>query len=93
MLHFGMNMPLILMMLYGSVMILIVLLFRTLLKQKLPKFVFPVLWCVVLIRLLIPFSLSSPLSIKVPETSSGTGSFCAISCCMRPCTLNVRITG
>lgn len=69
MLHFGMNMPLILMMLYGSVMILIVLLFRTLLKQRLPKFVFPVLWCVVLVRLLIPFSLSSPLSIKVPETS------------------------
>ncbi len=69
MLHFGMNMPFILMMLYGSVMILLVLLFRILLKKKLPKFVFPILWCVVLIRLLVPFSLSSPLSIKVSEDS------------------------
>ena len=69
MLHFGMNMPFILMMFYGSVMILIVLLFRMLLKKKLPKFVFPILWCVVLVRLLVPFSLSSPLSIKVSGDS------------------------
>ncbi|MBD5476414.1 MAG: hypothetical protein HDR17_10640 [Lachnospiraceae bacterium] len=69
MLHFGMNMPFILMMFYGSVMILIVLLFRILLKKKLPKFVFPILWCVVLVRLLVPFSLSSPLSIKVSGDS------------------------
>ncbi|MDE7132753.1 MAG: M56 family metallopeptidase [Lachnospiraceae bacterium] len=69
MLHFGMNMPFILMMFYGSVMILIVLLFRTLLKKKLPKFVFPILWCVVLVRLLVPISLSSPLSIKVSGDS------------------------
>ena len=69
MLHFGMNMPFILMMLYGSMMIVLVLLFRILLKKKLPKFVFPILWCVVLVRLLVPFSLSSPLSIKVSEDS------------------------
>lgn len=64
MLHFTMNMPFLLMALYGSLMIMIVLLFRGLLKDRLPKFVFPVLWCVVLLRLLVPFSLSSPLTIK-----------------------------
>ncbi len=69
MLHFGMNMPFILMMLYGSMMIVLVLLFRIPLKKRLPKFVFPILWCVVLVRLLVPFSLSSPLSIKVSEDS------------------------
>lgn len=69
MLHFGMNMPFILMMFYGSLMIVFVLLFRILLKKKLPKFVFPILWCVVLVRLLVPFSLSSPLSIKVSGNS------------------------
>ncbi len=69
MLHFGMNMPFILMMLYGSLMILIVLFFRVLLKKRLPKFVFPILWCVILVRLLVPFSLSSPLSIKSYEDS------------------------
>lgn len=34
MLHFEMNMPFILMSFYGSVMILVVLLFRTLLKKN-----------------------------------------------------------
>lgn len=69
MLHFGMNMPFILMMFYGSVMIVLVLLFRILLKKRLPKFVFPILWCVILVRLLVPFSVSSPLTIKVSEDS------------------------
>ncbi len=53
MLHFGMNMPFILMTVYGSMMILIVLLLRALLKKRLPKFVFPILWCVILVRLLV----------------------------------------
>lgn len=66
MLHFRMNMPFYLMAFYGSIMIIIVLIMRGLLKNRLPKFVFPALWCVVLIRLLVPFSLSSPLSMKVP---------------------------
>lgn len=67
MLHFRMNMPFFLMAFYGSIMIVAVLLLRALLKNKLPKFVFPVLWGVVLLRLLVPFSLSSPLSLPVPE--------------------------
>ena len=66
MLHFGMNMPYYLMMLYGSVMIVIVLILRMLFRNRLPKFVFPVLWCVVLLRFVIPFSVSSPLSIPMP---------------------------
>lgn len=71
MLHFRMNMPFFLMAFYGSIMIMVVLLLRALLKNKLPKFVFPVLWGVVLVRLLVPFSLSSPLSLPVPAWLSG----------------------
>lgn len=67
MLHFRMDMPLLLMALYGSIFIIIVLLLRSLFKNRLPKFVFPALWILVLIRLLIPFSLSSPLSAPVPD--------------------------
>lgn len=66
MLHFGMNMPYYLMMIYGSVMIVMVLIPRMLFRNRLPKFVFPVLWCVVLLRFVIPFSVSSPLSIPMP---------------------------
>ena len=66
MLHFGMNMPFYLMMIYGSMMIVMVLILRALFRNKLPKFVFPVLWGVVLLRFLIPFSVSSPLSIHIP---------------------------
>lgn len=66
MLHFQLDMPLHLMTLYGSVMIVLVLLLRCFLRNKLPKFVFPALWSVVLLRLLVPFSLSSPISAPVP---------------------------
>lgn len=75
MLHFGMNMPFYYMALYGSIMIVIVLLLRALLKERLPKFVFPVLWSVVLLRLLVPFSVSSPLSLPVPQASFLSGLF------------------
>lgn len=70
MLHFRIDMPLYLMMLYGSILLSAVLLLRALLKDKLPKFVFPTLWVLVLLRLLVPYALSSPLSVKqVPELS------------------------
>ncbi len=75
MLHFGMNMPFCYMALYGSIMIIIVLLLRAFLKERLPKFVFPVLWGVVLLRLLVPFSVSSPLSLPVPSASFLSGLF------------------
>ncbi|MDE7416534.1 MAG: M56 family metallopeptidase [Lachnospiraceae bacterium] len=67
MFNLKMNMPFYLMVFYGSIMIIAVLVLRGLLKNKLPKFVFPILWSVILLRLLVPFSLSSPLSMKVPE--------------------------
>lgn len=68
MINFTMNMPFYLMVFYGSILIAVVLMLRGLLKNKLPKFVFPVLWGVILLRLLIPFSVSSPFSMKVPFT-------------------------
>lgn len=67
MLNFRMNMPLPYMAFYGSILIVMVLLLRLFLKNRLPRFVFPALWMAVLIRLLVPFSLSSPLSAKVIE--------------------------
>lgn len=67
MLHFRMYMPMYLMALYGSVMILIICLLRGFLRNRLPKFVFPLLWGMVLLRLLVPFSLSSPISAPVPN--------------------------
>ena len=67
MFNLKMNMPFYLMVFYGSIMVFAVLVLRGLLKNKLPKFVFPILWSVILLRLLVPFSLSSPLSMKVPE--------------------------
>lgn len=75
MLHFRMNMPFFLMAFYGTIMIAIVLLLRAALKNRLPKFVFPMLWGVVLLRLLVPFSLSSPLSLPVPEGFLGMFDF------------------
>ena len=59
---FGMNMPLYTMSLYGGVLILVVLVLRAFLKKHLPKALMPVLWAVVLVRLLVPFSVSGPLS-------------------------------
>ena len=53
MLHFRMDMPFYLMALYGSVMIVLVLMLRGLLKNRLPGFVFPALWGMVLVRLLV----------------------------------------
>ena len=75
MLHFRMNMPYFYMALYGSVMIAAIFVLRTLLRNKLPKFVFPILWGVVLLRLLVPFSFSSPLSLPVPAGSFLSGLF------------------
>lgn len=48
---------------YGGILILVVLFVRMLLKNKLPKQTFPVLWCVALLRLLLPFSVPSSLSV------------------------------
>ena len=42
---------------YGGILILIVLLLRQLFRRKLPGRTFSVLWCIVLFRLIVPFSV------------------------------------
>ena len=59
-------MPLWQMGFYGGVMVLAVLALRALLGKRLPKRVMPVLWALVLARLLVPFSISSPLTPPIP---------------------------
>ena len=66
MIQFSFDMSLVLMGFYGATMVLVVLLLRLLLGRWLPKRVMPVLWALVLVRLLVPFSISSPLSLPVP---------------------------
>lgn len=67
------DMPLWLMGVYGGIMAICVLLLRLLLRKRLPKRVFPILWAVVLIRLFVPFSISSPLSLHIPLLGEGDG--------------------
>lgn len=68
--------------LYGSVMIAVVVLIRTALVNHVPKRTFIVLWCVVLVRLLIPFEISSDYSVysligydvaELVQNRAGTG--------------------
>ena len=54
--------------LYGSITILVILLFRALLKNT-PKKITYVLWIVVGVRLLCPFNLSTPISVMNLNTS------------------------
>ena len=58
-----MNMPLMLMSLVGGGMIVIVVLLKKIFGRFLPKRLFPLLWICVLIRLLLPFSLSTPFNL------------------------------
>lgn len=55
-------MSLMKMSLSGAAMILIIIIVRAIALNKLPKKVFVLLWCVVLLRLLIPFSIPTMLS-------------------------------
>lgn len=71
MIQFQFNMPLILMGFYGGAMVLVVLLLRLTMGKWLPKRVMPALWALVLVRLLVPFSISSPLSLPVPSFLEG----------------------
>lgn len=56
-------MSLLQMSLSGAAMILAILLVRTLALQRLPKRLFPALWALVLVRLLVPFSLPATCSV------------------------------
>ena len=74
MIQFRFGMPLWLMSIYGGVMIMVVLAIRLTLGRRLPKRMMPVLWALVLVRLLVPFSVSSPLSLPVPSFLEDAGS-------------------
>ncbi len=56
-------MSLVQMSLSGGAMIFAVLLVRALALHRLPKRLFPALWALVLVRLLVPFSLPAPCSV------------------------------
>lgn len=59
---------------YGAVLILIILAVRAGLKNRLPKITFIVLWMLALLRLLVPFSISSAWSVYtyLPDADSVT---------------------
>lgn len=68
-------MTLLKMSIYGAVIILAVLIIRAITLHKLPKRTFLILWAVALLRLLVPFEISSELSLysflpEVPEEVS-----------------------
>ncbi len=74
-------MNLIQMSISGAVMILVIVVIRALLLHRLPKRAFTVLWGVVLVRLLIPYTLPCPFSaysllegIGAPEISQAAPS-------------------
>lgn len=48
---------------YGAVIIMVIFLIRPIIKRLLPKNILLILWAVVFIRLLIPYTLISPISI------------------------------
>lgn len=48
---------------HGGILILVILLLRQIFKRKLPGRTFTFLWCVALVRLLVPCSVSSPFSV------------------------------
>ena len=73
MLKFGMGMPLLTMGVYGSAMILLVLALRLLFKKALPKAVMPLLWALVLVRLVVPFSVANAYGWQSPVRGVGLG--------------------
>lgn len=48
---------------YGGVMILVIIILRAIFRNRLPKRTFVILWGVVLLRLLVPFSVPSEFSV------------------------------
>lgn len=56
-------MSLLQMSLYGGALILVILLFRAVLKNKLPRTAFLVLWAAALLRLLVPFYIPAGFSV------------------------------
>ncbi len=61
----------------GSLMIAAVLALRALLGRRLPKAVLPALWCAVLLRLLVPFSVGLPANFWTIATNLVEGASAA----------------
>ena len=67
-------MTLLKMSIYGAVIILAIVLIRALTLHKLPKKIFVILWSIALLRLLVPFEISSSYSIYslLPKQQTNT---------------------
>ena len=67
-------MTLLKMSIYGAVIILAIVLIRALTLHKLPKKIFVILWSIALLRLLVPFEISSSYSIYslLPKQQANT---------------------
>ncbi len=65
-------MTLLKMSLTGACLILLVTLIRRLALKRMPKRIFPLLWGVVLVRLLIPFPGLIPVSVPLPAALTAT---------------------
>ena len=61
----------------GSAMVLLVLVLRLLLKKYLPRGIFPALWCAAAVRLLLPITIPTHLSVwnllHTPATAQANG--------------------
>lgn len=61
----------------GSAMILLVLALRLFLKKHLPRGIFPTLWCAAAVRLLLPITIPTHLSVwnllHTPATAQANG--------------------
>lgn len=77
------EMNLLQMSIYGGLLILVILAVRAIFAGRIQKQVFVLLWCVALLRLLVPFALSSPVSAysllgpemeRLQAAAQGTGS-------------------
>lgn len=71
---------------FGSVLIVLVLLLRLALQSHLPRRVFPALWYVAALRLLLPLSIPSPLSVwnLVRQASAQQGSRTSVADALLP---------
>lgn len=71
---------------FGSVLIVLILLLRLTLQKHLPRRVFPALWYVAALRLLLPLSIPSPLSVwnLVWQASAQQGSPTAVADALLP---------
>lgn len=59
----------------ASIMIIAIIIFRAIGIHYVPKRILVVSWCIIIIRLLVPLSISLPVSIPIHETVPSTETF------------------